>query len=237
MKSLTCGICGNTEGNRVFPVREMMNGTGEAFEYVQCARCGHLRIAEIPADLGKYYAGAYYSFHSNPRGGWRGWCDRARVAAMLGGRNPVGRFFAAVKKTNFEGWLRRAGLRIGDEFLDVGCGSGKFIRMLQGAGLKCTGIDPFLDGDSETPEGAHLRRRGIEEETGRYRGIMFSHSLEHVGEPGPALKKAGELLEDDGVLIVRIPLADSLAFWRYGADWFQLDAPRHLNLFTALRDL
>jgi len=31
---------------------------------------------------------------------------------------------------------------------------------------------------------------------------------------------------------LHIPVADSETYERYGADWVQLDAPRHLHLFT-----
>ena len=33
--------------------------------------------------------------------------------------------------------------------------------------------------------------------------------------------------------MLRIPVASSAAFATYGADWVQLDAPRHLYLYTA----
>ena len=40
------------------------------------------------------------------------------------------------------------------------------------------------------------------------------------------------LLKPEGVALVRIPVADSWAWRHYGADWVQLDPPRHLFLHT-----
>lgn len=229
---LQCPICGNRDGNRVFTVREMMNGTGAPFEYVECGACGHLHIAAIPEDLGRYYASKYYSYGVRVERGWRGWLKRVRTRALLGGGGVPGRILSAIRIPIYGAWLKETGLRQGDRLLDVGCGAGNFIRLLQECGLECTGIDPFLRADEDTPSGAKLRQRAIEEEPGRYKGILFSHSLEHIADPRRALEKAAELLLPGGVVIIRIPLADSLAFLRYGADWYQLDAPRHLNLFT-----
>lgn len=227
-----CGICGNRLGNRTLTVREMMHGTGEPFEYVECGACGHLQIAEIPENLGRYYANGYYSYRPHGERGWRKWLKIARTKALLGGGNTLDRILAAVRPPHYGIWLRQTGLKQGHRLLDVGCGAGNFIRLLQECGLDCTGIDPFLAIDEDTSEGVKLRKRTIEAENGRYHAILFSHSLEHVSNPRRDLQRARELLLPEGVVVIRIPLADSLAFFKYGPLWFQLDAPRHLNLFT-----
>jgi SAM-dependent methyltransferase len=232
MGALSCNICGNTAGIRRLTVREKMRGTLEPFEYAVCPECGHLHLLSIPGDMGAYYGQGYYSYSRRQLPWWWRWLHRVRNAAMLGGKTPVGRLFLALKKPWYADWLSAMQLHPGDHFLDVGCGAGNFLRELQASGLDCTGIDPFLPGDEDTPEGVHLRRRDIKEEKGIYKGILFSHSLEHVPDPGQNLECARSRLENGGSVVIRIPLADSLAFWRYGADWFQLDAPRHLNLFT-----
>lgn len=231
-EGLICNICGNAAGNRRLAVREKMQGTLEPFEYIVCSACGHLHLDAPPADMSPYYGRGYYSYSRHALPWWWHWLHRARTGVMLGGGNLAGRVMLAVKKPWYGDWLAAMGLHVGERFLDVGCGAGNFIRELQSAGLDCTGIDPFLPGDEDTPEGVRLRRRSIEEEPDVYKGILFSHSLEHVPDPGRDLACARGHLEKGGRMVVRIPLADSLAFWRYGADWFQLDAPRHLNLFT-----
>ena len=57
--------------------------------------------------------------------------------------------------------------------------------------------------------------------------IMFYHSLEHFLDHPALLKHIERMLAPQGVILVRQPVSDGLAFHRYGRYWFQLDAPRH----------
>ena len=58
-----CRICGNTEKNLIHKAQEMMFGTRDEFDYLECSACGTLQIVEIP-DLSCYYPRDYYSFVS-----------------------------------------------------------------------------------------------------------------------------------------------------------------------------
>jgi SAM-dependent methyltransferase len=66
----------------------------------------------------------------------------------------------------------------------------------------------------------------------RFDLVMFHHSFEHIADPRAALAAAMDLLAPGGRVLIRIPIASSYAFVRYRANWVQLDAPRHLHLFT-----
>lgn len=232
MTNLNCMICGNETGNRVLTAREKMNGTLEPFDYLQCAVCGHLHLITPIADLSSYYAQGYYSFHSRRIPAWRQWLYRTRTTALLGGGSGLGRMLARVKPPYYSYWLGKTGLRIGNRVLDVGCGAGNLIRILHLSGLDCTGIDPYLPADLRTPEGVALRKASLMDEQKTYHGILFNHSFEHVPNPRELLAKAAAQLEAGGCIVVRMPLSDSFAFFHYGPDWVQWDAPRHLNLFT-----
>ncbi|MDD4118602.1 MAG: class I SAM-dependent methyltransferase [Kiritimatiellae bacterium] len=227
-----CLVCGNAAGNRILAAREKMNGTLDSFDYVQCAACGHLHLVTLPADLGDYYAKGYYSFHSRAIPRWRQWLYRSRTAGLLGGGGVFGHLLNRLKPPYYAYWLEKTGLRLGNRVLDVGCGAGNLLRILQISGLKCTGIDPYLPAESTTPEGVRLIQRDLLAEENIYHAILFNHSFEHVPDPREVLARAAALLKPGGCVVVRIPLADSFAFFRYGPDWVQWDAPRHLNLFT-----
>ncbi len=233
MTPTDCIICGNAGGNRILSAREKMNGTLEPFDYVQCSACGHLHLVSPPADMGPYYAKGYYSFHSRAIPRWRQWLYRTRTATLLGGGTAPGRILNRLKPPYYAYWLGKTRLRLGNRVLDVGCGAGNLLRILQVAGLECTGIDPYLPGDSRTPEGVELRKADLLAERKTYHAILFNHSFEHVPNPREVLAQAAALLEAGGCVVVRMPLSDSFAFFHYGSDWIQWDAPRHLNLFTA----
>ncbi len=56
--------------------------------------------------------------------------------------------------------------------------------------------------------------------------------MEHFHDPGAAVRRCLALLRPGGVLWIATPNIDSLGHERFGADWFGLDPPRHLVLFT-----
>jgi hypothetical protein len=82
------------------------------------------------------------------------------------------------------------------------------------------------------PKASNCARPICWRRNGTYHALLFNHAFEHVPNPRELLQKAAAMLEPGGCVVVRIPLADSFAFFHYGADWFQWDAPRHQNLFT-----
>ncbi len=61
---------------------------------------------------------------------------------------------------------------------------------------------------------------------------MLHHTFEHMDQPHAVMSDFFRLLKPGKTALVRVPLVSSLAFRRYGADWVQLDAPRHLYLHT-----
>src|SRR5262245_52545571 len=57
-----CKICRHSDRNMIHSIREMMFGTRESFEYIECSRCGCIQIADIPDDISRHYPPDYYSF-------------------------------------------------------------------------------------------------------------------------------------------------------------------------------
>jgi hypothetical protein len=99
--NMTCRICENSENNRLHRAREMMFGLRDEFDYLECARCGTLQIADVP-DLSRYYPQDYYSLSATAETGLpRKLKSRlaARLAAdyFLNGRNLLGRYLARKK--------------------------------------------------------------------------------------------------------------------------------------------
>lgn len=227
-----CSICGNVTGNCRWQAREKMDGTLEAFDYVQCAVCGHLRLETSPANMGKYYARNYSPFHVRHIPPLRRWLYRSRTAPALGQLALLGRLLNLLKKPYYFYWLKKTGLRRGNRFLDVGCGAGMLVSILRCAGVDSQGIDRYFPAENLAEDEGVVLRRDLLDETGSYHAVLFDHSFEHIPNPRELLTKAAALLEPGGCVIVRIPLSDSFARYRYGANWVQWDAPRHLNLFT-----
>src|SRR5579872_1464321 len=68
-----CRICNSSSGHKHFSCKEKLFGLEGEFAYFQCGACGCLQIAQVPADLGRFYPAHYYSFKPGAQKvkGWR----------------------------------------------------------------------------------------------------------------------------------------------------------------------
>lgn len=233
-----CRICGNAQGNSAHFPREMMFGTREAFEYLECARCGCLQIAGIPPDLARHYPSDGYYSYRRPKdkrdAAWLLALRRQRTRHWLGEPSMAGALLGALsKRSGHFDWFRRAGLRLDSRILDVGCGAGSLLLKLQRDGFRSLlGADPFIGGDLDYGNGVRVLRRGIEALEGEFDFVMLHHSFEHLPDPAGALLALRPRLASGGTLLLRMPVADSHARRKYGIHWVNWDAPRHLCLHT-----
>ena len=65
-KICKCKVCGKTDENNCYDVREMFFGTKEVFAYFECSHCHCMQIMDIPDDMERYYGDDYYSFEDIP---------------------------------------------------------------------------------------------------------------------------------------------------------------------------
>jgi SAM-dependent methyltransferase len=94
------------------------------------------------------------------------------------------------------------------------------------------GVDAFVDADMITSSGVPIKKRRLSEVEGEFDLIMFHHSFEHVPSPRDELQEVHRRLRPGGRCLIRIPTPSSEAWEKYGTDWVQLDAPRHLTLIS-----
>lgn len=233
----TCRICANSHSNRIFTAREMMYGTQEQFDYLECGSCGCLQIVTIPIDLSRYYPHDYYSQASpalRPIGGLKSFRKRKRTRQWLGQHSLIGWLLTKGKgMPAFVEWARNARLKFDDKILDVGCGSGRLLLSMSDAGFtRLAGVDPFNAHDLDYGNGVRILKRSLAEINEVYDFVMLHHSFEHMPDPLQALKDVNCILKNQRYALLRIPVAQTYAWKTYGADWVQLDAPRHLYLHT-----
>jgi 2-polyprenyl-3-methyl-5-hydroxy-6-metoxy-1,4-benzoquinol methylase len=120
--------------------------------------------------------------------------------------------------------------------LDVGFGPATFLLQMRAAGWEVAGIDPDAVAVAAAREQGLSVARGVLGEgvfpDRSFDAITMSHVIEHLHDPAAGLRACARLLEPDGTLWLATPNLDSPGHRRFGADWFGLDPPRHLVLFT-----
>jgi SAM-dependent methyltransferase len=237
----TCRICHTQGDHPLFHPKEVILGTREEFEYFKCKNCGCLQITDIPEDLGQYYPQHYLSFKNYAKilkNKPRRYLDSKRVSYNFGKFSIIGWLGKYVAKPlDYLNWMNISGCKPDDNVLDIGCGNGNLLlRMTTGGITHCEGIDPFVSQDIEYPNGLKIFKASIQDYIKtcdkKYKLIMMNHALEHMTDPHEVIESAAQLLDNDGSMLIRIPIVDSLAWNMYKEYWGNFDAPRHIHLFN-----
>ncbi|MBN2257519.1 MAG: class I SAM-dependent methyltransferase [Anaerolineaceae bacterium] len=146
----------------------------------------------------------------------------------------IARRFSLHLKINFV--YRLAEKRKGT-ILDIGCSTGVFIDGMRARGWDVFGIDINKEAISHARDrfGLNVFQGDLLDtkfNPGQFDVVTAWDVLEHTYNPIKVLVRIHDLLNDDGVLILRIPnweSIDRIIFQKY---WIGYDTPRHLFVFT-----
>lgn len=250
-----CALCGAGERRTVHERQpDMLYGTPWRWDVHECAGCGTGYLDPRPTrdDIGRVYE-SYYTHHaaepprhrlSLPRRvmNWlrEGYLGRAygypssrlqRLAGPLLHLDPVRRedtAFSVMYLPHLES----------GRLLEIGCGSGDFLIAMKEKGWRVEGMDV----DAAAAEVAR-QRSGVTVRVGSlgelgypeasFDAITMCHVIEHVHDPVELLTECARLLAPGGRLVLVTPNWRSLGHRLFGARWPGIDAPRHLQIFTA----
>lgn len=235
---MKCRICKNKHENQTYMTREMMFGYRDPFEYFQCSKCGCLQIAEYPSNIDKYYGADYYSYQSTGINIFKEYLVEKRDKYEITNKGIIGRLVSRIKpnvslRTLFLNLLPLLPKNKDIKILDIGCGWGYFLRLLKQVGfVNLTGVDPFIESDIAVNDHFLIFKKNIDELSGKYDLIFLNHSLEHMPNQSGVMNSIYNLLYDNGVCVISIPLSSSYAWKHYGINWVQLDSPRHFYLHS-----
>ncbi len=231
----TCRICGSAGAHSLFHPREAKVGTWESYEYFQCNSCATLQISSIPQDISTYYSN-YYRTHTNLGNGspLREWLRLQRDRYEAFGEGVIGCLMSLIVARNpVLRPLSSLHLSLDARILDVGCGAGRLLKDLHIVGFKkLLGVDPFIVGNEFISPGLTIRKCELKEINPAWDVIILNHVFEHLPEPRATLSAIRSLLTSAGYCLIRIPTVSSYAWRKYRTAWCQLDAPRHLYLYS-----
>lgn len=236
MSSARCKVCGNEKNNKLHQVKEMQLGLREMFMYMECGNCGLMQLQDIPDNLGKYYPNeGYYSFNRGldirPKADT---LRKLKASYLIYGKNKLAGSILSMgyKMPDYYNWIKNAAVQYDDAILDVGTGNGSLLLDLFKIGFtNLTGIDPFIDNDLQYGD-INIYKKSVFEIPGQYDFIMLHHAFEHMDEPLKVLQQLFKLIKKGKTLLIRIPVMGGYSWKKYGVNWMDLDAPRHLIIHS-----
>lgn len=126
--------------------------------------------------------------------------------------------------------------RTDGNLLDVGCGTGSWMAMMNRLGWTVEGVDfdPAAVAVARA-SGLDVRIGSLEEQgypAATFDAITLSHVIEHLPDPLRTLRECERVLKPGGSLVLLTPNAASYSHRYFSADWRGLEPPRHLHIFN-----
>jgi SAM-dependent methyltransferase len=246
-----CGSLGRELLHSGLKDRVFFCAPGE-WDLYRCTSCGigyldpRPNSATIALAYSQYYThGSAGGVGAAPRSLWRRRRTAQRNAYLNaeygyqlspgGNRRP--RWLSAERRQRFDKFvcfLRYPGK--GARVLDIGCGNGRVMMQLRSVGWEVNGVEPDPKSAALAREGGLDVRTGLLESgawpAGYFDAITMNHVIEHLHDPVGILRICAEILKPGGQISIATPNLASRGHEIFGRDWFPLDAPRHLVLFT-----
>ena len=231
---MICKICSKDSKNKVFAAKEMLGGSRDSFEYMECSACGSLSLLDVPSDMSIYYGNSHYGSFSDTKVPY--FKKYFRVArnkhAILRSGGMFGRVFNWLRPLTYEHTCIGSYCELDSKILDVGCGAGWYINALHEIGFtNVSGIDPFVDKDICYSNGVSVRKKFLHDVDEKYDVIISHHSLEHVPDPLKTLSDIKAKLNPCGICILTIPVAEDL-YRKYQHNCYLIQAPQHFFLYS-----
>jgi 2-polyprenyl-3-methyl-5-hydroxy-6-metoxy-1,4-benzoquinol methylase len=215
MEQASCVLC--PHGTKA-QIHIRTHSGGIPFSYLRCQGCGLVFLSPRPdgREALQFYEQDYYG--ENPQ-------------KFRSGLEALRLFFARNRIRRAKKFFPYPG-----KALDIGCGQGTFLQLLKKEGWECHGTE------LTEKSASRASRLGIPVSVGEidenrfplhsFDLITLWHVLEHLSGPLETLKTIARLLKKDGILAISTPNIDSLQAEVGRDQWFHLDPPRHLYLYS-----
>lgn len=218
---IKCTSCGSSNNKHYCIANDIEYFTSNnTYHYYLCSACEVLFIYPQPSDsLQKIYPSNYYSFNNETR------------SFSFSVKNLLDRLF--FKKQLKQ--LPQKQLKV----LDIGGGTGTLCDSIKKADNRIAGTQIVdIDANSATIATAkgHQYFCGKIEDFNtkeKYDVILMLNLIEHVAAPALILKKATQLLSEEGIIIIQTPNYKSLDARVFkDQSWGGYHCPRHWIIFT-----
>ena len=217
-----CPVCASATIHSRLTVKDFTVSHQE-FSIWHCDNCS-LRFTQDPPDakeIGAYYQSEDYISHTDTR---KGTINRlyhlVRKRTLLSKRRLINSYLK-IKK---------------GRLLDIGCGTGAFLNIMQEGGWTVTGLEPDINARIKAQELYNIQPldpgKLFELEPASFDAITMWHVLEHVHDLQAYIKQLETLLAPGGKLFIAVPNYSSHDAAVYSKNWAAWDVPRHLYHFS-----
>lgn len=221
LNSPECPLCRGGGVVKYLELPDRFGGDGELYHIYECRSCGIIFLYPPPPEdkMDKHYPDGEYD----------------PFLETKGARSLSQKIYRLVKP-----WALNWKAKLVEKFhpgpgriLDVGAGTGAFLRRMAACGWEVIGVE-------KDKNAANFGREkwGLEIITGDLNevenlpcpldAVAFWHSLEHIHRMEENLRITRQSLSPDGFLFIALPNPNSLEAAVYGKYWVAWDAPRHL---------
>lgn len=193
--------------------------SGESFDLVHDKNLGLLKTLPQPKpeELGKYYESQDYISHTDEKKG------------LLSG------IYQLVKKWSLHNkskliYNQNSGV---GTLLDVGAGTGDFLKTAKEKGWQVQGMEPNIKAASLALQKNITLKNSLKEfNNDQFDVVTLWHVLEHIPNIDETISLLTKMVKLNGTLIIAVPNFKSFDALHYGKFWAAYDVPRHLWHFS-----
>lgn len=193
--------------------------TGYQFSLKKCNSCSFIitENVEDEANIKKYYQSENYIAHSNTSKGF--------VNFLY---HQVRKFMLVQKRKHVE---KASGIKYG-KLLDVGTGTGYFLKEMQRYGWSVNGTEKSSEARDFAEKAFNIEIHETEQlfqtNENSFDVVTLWHALEHIHRLDENMKAFKKVLKPKGKLIIAVPNPTSYDARHYHEFWAAYDVPRHI---------
>jgi 2-polyprenyl-3-methyl-5-hydroxy-6-metoxy-1,4-benzoquinol methylase len=217
-----CPVCSSKKINPLLTVPDH-SVSKEEFVIWQCEHCTLRFTQDVPDEesIGAYYKSDNYISHTDTNKGLiNKLYKKARTVTLLQKQKLI---------------TQMTGLKKG-KLLDMGAGTGAFLKTMQQAGWEIEGIEPDEEARviAKKTNAIDLMDNSFlnQLKPASFDAITLWHVLEHVHTLHIYIEKLKSLLTPNAKLFIAVPNYKALDANLYNLYWAAYDVPRHLYHFT-----
>ncbi|MDO4879792.1 MAG: class I SAM-dependent methyltransferase [Capnocytophaga sp.] len=118
------------------------------------------------------------------------------------------------------------------KILDIGAGTGDFLRVAKEKKWQIAGVEPEAKARSRAEEKGIFLEENQNHINEKYDAITMWHVLEHIPDTEKQIQFLDNHLSENGIVVIAVPNFKSKDAKIYGKYWAAYDVPRHLWHFS-----